>query len=188
MRLYQHSARCPIALAAFLHCNPNYWCFIPLHGHEAQNENRIYFEQAALSHDDDTTKCLARVPLPPAAYAFSYRQQEQQRVFFNQLLSMNVDQLPHSPIDLYQVAMIAVCKSSLFTLFSFLIDINLVPEEGEDCSTILRYIIETLFIIHGETKLNMICPVGGDAEKRYGRPYHLLWCANLIHPSTPVAI
>ncbi len=53
----------------------------------------------------------------------------------------------------------------------------------DDCSNILRYIIETLFIIHGETKLNMICPLGGDPEQRYGRPYDLIWCANLNHPS-----
>ena len=49
----------------------------------------------------------------------------------------------------------------------------------DDRSIILRYIIETLFIIHGETKLNMICPIGSDPEKRYGRPYDLIWCDNL---------
>ncbi len=51
----------------------------------------------------------------------------------------------------------------------------------QDSSTILRYIIETLFIIHGETKLNMICPLalGGDPEERYGRPYQYDWCHNL---------
>ena len=54
--------------------------------------------------------------------------------------------------------------------------INLVPE---DRSIILRYLIETLFIIHGETKLNMICPVGGDAEQRFGRAYNLVWCVDL---------
>ncbi|CAF1560831.1 unnamed protein product, partial [Rotaria sordida] len=58
--------------------------------------------------------------------------------------------------------------------------IDLVPD---DCSTILRYMIETLFIIHGETKLNMICPLGGNAEKRYGLPYNLHWCANLNNSS-----
>lgn len=53
----------------------------------------------------------------------------------------------------------------------------------DDRSIILRYIIETLFVIHGETKLNMICPLGlgGDPEQRYGRPYDLVWCANLNH-------
>jgi hypothetical protein len=55
----------------------------------------------------------------------------------------------------------------------------------DDRSIILRYIIETLFVIHGETKLNMICPLGrgGDPEERYGRPYNLVWCANLNHRS-----
>ncbi|CAF1421151.1 unnamed protein product [Rotaria sordida] len=54
---------------------------------------------------------------------------------------------------------------------------------SDDRSIILRYIIETLFIIHAETKLNMICPIGGDVEQRYGRPYDLVWCANLNHSS-----
>ncbi|CAF1366610.1 unnamed protein product [Rotaria sordida] len=53
----------------------------------------------------------------------------------------------------------------------------------DDRSIILRYIIETLFIIYTETKLNMICPIGGNAEQRYGRPYDLIWCANLNHSS-----
>ncbi|CAM4970956.1 unnamed protein product [Rotaria socialis] len=33
--LYQHSARCPVALHVFLDCNPIYWCFIPLPRYEA---------------------------------------------------------------------------------------------------------------------------------------------------------
>ena len=33
--------------------------------------------------------------------------------------------------------------------------------------------------MHAETKLNMICPIGGDIEKRYGRPYDYIWCENL---------
>ncbi|CAF3893269.1 unnamed protein product [Rotaria sp. Silwood1] len=49
----------------------------------------------------------------------------------------------------------------------------------DDRSILLRYLIETLFIIHGETKLNMICPIGSDVMQRYGHPYHLVWCANL---------
>lgn len=39
MRLYQHSAKCAVALRTFLDCNPNHWCFIPLHWYEAQEEN-----------------------------------------------------------------------------------------------------------------------------------------------------
>jgi hypothetical protein len=58
----------------------------------------------------------------------------------------------------------------------------------DDRSIILRYIIETLFIIHGETKLNMICPIGSDPERRYGRPYDLIWCDNLNRPFISTAI
>ena len=29
----------------------------------------------------------------------------------------------------------------------------------------------------------MICPIGSDPEKRYGRPYNLVWCADLNNPS-----
>ena len=67
-------------------------------------------------------------------------------------------------------------------IFSILQSDNLVPD---DRSTVLRYIIETLFIIHGETKLNMICPIGGDPEQRYGRPFDFVWCSDLYrHRST----
>jgi hypothetical protein len=58
----------------------------------------------------------------------------------------------------------------------------------DDRSIILRYIMETLFIIHGETKLNMICPLGGDPEQRYGRPYDLVWCYNLNRPFVCIPI
>ena len=58
----------------------------------------------------------------------------------------------------------------------------------DDRSIILRYIIETLFIVHGETKLNMICPIGGNPERRYGRPYNLIWCHNLNRPFISPAI
>ena len=61
----------------------------------------------------------------------------------------------------------------------------LVPDET---SLILRYIIKQLFVIHGETKLNMICPIGCDPEKRYGRPYNLVWCAGLNPPTISTTI
>lgn len=201
MRVYQHSARCPVALRLFLDCNPHYWCFIPLLWHEAQTENIASYrtETSSLDEDPEQTNliamgatsnqrlayCLDRVPIPPAAYAFSYPQREQQRLFFENFLPSPVDQLPYSPVDLYKVAMIAVRKSiSIFILSYYFFQIALVPD---DRSIILRYIIETLFIIHGETKLNMICPIGGDPEKRYGHPYHLVWCADLNRPFVATA-
>lgn len=63
-------------------------------------------------------------------------------------------------------------SSSLLFIFSFAL-IDLVSNNR---LIVLRYIIETLSIIHGETKLNMICPFGGDPEQHYGR-------ANLDHQS-----
>ena len=47
----------------------------------------------------------------------------------------------------------------------------------------LQYMIETLFVVHAETKLNMICPIGRDPERVYGRPYDPIWCANMNHSS-----
>lgn len=46
-------------------------------------------------------------------------------------------------------------------------------------STLLRYIVETLFIVHGETALNMICPLGGSAETRYECGYDPEWCRHI---------
>jgi hypothetical protein len=53
-------------------------------------------------------------------------------------------------------------------------------------SRLLRYIIETLLITHAETELNMICPMGGNPEHRYGRGYDLEWC-RFIHPPASVS-
>ncbi|CAF1579373.1 unnamed protein product, partial [Adineta steineri] len=80
-----------------------------------------------------------------------------------QFVSSSIHQLPYSPLDLYQIAIIAILP--------------------DDRSILLRYIIETLFILHGETKLNMICPLGGDSYQRYGPPHEFIWCSNLAYPS-----
>ena len=53
---------------------------------------------------------LEHVPLPPAAYVFSYQQRKQQRLFFEQFLFTPVQQQFYSEVDLYQMKIIAVCK------------------------------------------------------------------------------
>ncbi|CAF1317099.1 unnamed protein product [Adineta steineri] len=179
MRLYQHSARCPVALRSFLDCNPNYWCFIPQRLEYALAENAIDLRHTSTTTTDPeydniiamgtidnnprVVNYLEHVPIPLDSYAFSYRQRQNQRLFFQQFVSSSLHQLPYSQLDLYQIAIIAILPN--------------------DHSIILRYIIETLFILHGETKLNMICPLGGDPHQRYGLPYDLIWCNNLNHPS-----
>ena len=121
MRLYQHSARCPVALRTFLDCNPSYWCFIPLLWHEAQDENKACLSSKIVPEltnvnvmnrisNRKLTHCLDRVPLVPVAYAFSYRQLQKQRLFFENFLSSDIDELPYSAVDLYKVSIITVRK------------------------------------------------------------------------------
>ncbi|CAF1474635.1 unnamed protein product [Rotaria sordida] len=176
MRLYQHSARCPVALRAFLDCNPIYWCFIPLYWKDALSDNTTYYRGPTMRdpilanvvattaiHSHRLAQYLDRVPLPPAAYVFSYRQLQKQRIFFERFVNSSIHELPYAVLDLYKMAIITILP--------------------DDHSILLRYIIETLFIIHDETKLNMICPIGSDVERRYGPPYNSVWCANLNYSS-----
>ncbi|CAF3586707.1 unnamed protein product [Adineta steineri] len=181
MRLYQHSARCPVALRSFLDCNPDYWCFVPILWVDAITENIVYYRTRSNTNNSEETsisevtaidnqsilRYLEHVPQPPASYDFSYQQRQKQRQFFERFLTSPFYQMPYSPLDLYQIAIIAILP--------------------DDRSVLLRYIIETLFVLHGETKLNMICPLGGDPYQRYGPPYNGVWCANLNHSSLPTA-
>ncbi|CAM4826634.1 unnamed protein product, partial [Rotaria magnacalcarata] len=78
MRLYQHSARCPVALQLFLDCTPIYWCFIPLPRREALLQDFAYlkgihvenFDLAfnvltSTTHERNVEGYLSRVPLTP---------------------------------------------------------------------------------------------------------------------------
>ena len=126
MRLYQHSARCSVALRSFLDCNPDYWCFVPMLWYDAQAENTATFRERGTSQHKDpemdnvvamgaignhrVAHCLEHVPLTPAPYAFSYEQRQKQRSFFEEFLSSPVDQLPYFAIDLFKMSIIAVRK------------------------------------------------------------------------------
>nr|ACD54667.1 unknown [Adineta vaga] len=88
MRLYRHSARCPVALRVFLDCNPMYWCFVSIAWNDFVDENirvlqtntgRINAEitniiRMGAIEDRTLARYLQRVPIPPAPYVFSYRQ------------------------------------------------------------------------------------------------------------------
>lgn len=77
------------------------------------------------------------------------------------------------------VSKLSVIDLFIFSIYFFFI---IVPT---DESILLRYVIETLFIIHGESKLNMICPIGVDPEKRYGQPYDHQWFYHIKNPEQP---
>jgi hypothetical protein len=188
MRLYQHSSRCPVALRSFLDCNPTYWCFVPLLCNEAMDENITHPQESPdidpelhnvimmdAHVDARVTLKVEHVPIPPATYAFSYRQRELQRFFFETLTSPSMRPLPYSTLDLYKVTIIAVRKSTDLNQLSLYSYTELVPD---DCSKILRYIIETLFIAHGEPKLNMLHPLGIDPTQKHGHVTDQVWCAN----------
>lgn len=123
MRLYQHSARCPVALRSFLDCNPSYWCFIPVpyddipfQGPDLQPNTADEDHEVAqatgrsVNNDRAVSYLLNRIPLPAAAYVFSYRQRQNQRSFFERFLSYEDQSLPYIPVDLYQLHVITVRK------------------------------------------------------------------------------
>ncbi len=138
MRLYVHSARCLVALRSFLDCNPDYWCFIPTFWHEAITDDLTHFRsrRTASSSSNRTAGAVATaahleltntvaigaidnqrvaryleyIPLPPAAYVFTYQQRQKQRLFFEQFLSTPIQHQPYSVVDLYQMKTIAVRK------------------------------------------------------------------------------
>lgn len=46
--------------------------------------------------------------------------------------------------------------------------------------------IETLFIVHTEANLNMICPVNTVRLRNYERTGARFWCRGLAHPPLPI--
>ena len=110
MRLYLHSARCPVALRSFLDCNPNYGCFIPISWHDAADEDLTHFRSRRTLSSSSSNKTAAtaasdlelsnivamgtnenqrvarylkHVPLSPAAYMFSYQHNDRNNVYFS---------------------------------------------------------------------------------------------------------
>ena len=122
MRLYQHVARCPVALRAFLDCNPEYWCFIPRPCNERMLDNftslgepREYDQETrdSMKRDDNhsqrVTNYLERIRIPPAGFTFSYLDRRQQHSFFKHMMTKMVGQLLYKSLDIHKYSMIAVC-------------------------------------------------------------------------------
>ncbi|CAF4032794.1 unnamed protein product [Rotaria sordida] len=119
------------------------------------NDQLVAAMQLNAADTDRVDQHLDFVPKPPEGYSSSRPQIQKQRLFFQQFVTASVQKLPYDVIDLYRMAIIAILP--------------------DDQSKILRYIVETLFIIHGESKLNMICPVVTNVEQRYGGSYKVDW-------------
>jgi len=111
MRLYRHSARCLADVLTFLSVNPHYWCFIPQPWKESITTNFTCMgeprnQDSEIDRLMDTgviehpkvAEYLLRVPLPPARYAFSYQQRQQQRIFFRNLVAGVYNRIPYTPL------------------------------------------------------------------------------------------
>ncbi|CAF3380546.1 unnamed protein product, partial [Rotaria socialis] len=121
IRLYQHSARCPVALRAFLECNTVYCRFVSqlwnepmptnfdFMGEPVNRESKVgHLVQNSVIKHRKVGKYLQRVPLPPAQYIFSHQQRQQQRFFFRNMASRVCGIIPYRLLDLHQVKIIAV--------------------------------------------------------------------------------
>lgn len=132
--------------------------------------------------DQRVADCLDRVPLPPTAYVFTFQQRQQQRFFFKEWLSRIDHPGPDTSLDLYTFEIIAV-RTYLTSIHSSvsLVMSSIVPDNA---SRLLRYVLETLFAIHGETQLNMIRPLEVARDCLYERTFDLDWCRDLVVPTS----
>lgn len=177
MKLYQHSARCPVTMQIFLDANPQYWRFVPMPMEESMQPEECQIQRPVLSDEvnrqyrtkEDALACIEAVPKPPSGYAFSNRQLVLQTKFFYQKRDQ---QGPSMDIDLYQATIVAVLP--------------------EPCTDIFRDIIESLFITYGETSLNTFGNVLIEHPTYEHHPMHnpwLLrgsdWCQGLVRRPKP---
>ena len=116
MKLYQHSAQCPVAMQIFLDANQQYWPFVPMTIEESQQS-----EQQSIRHSiefsdqldwnvrskEDCRRYVKAVPKPPTGYTFSNQQILLQTHYFHQKRDRN---LPNQDIDLYDATIVAVRK------------------------------------------------------------------------------
>jgi hypothetical protein len=123
MRLYQHTAHCPVTLKLFLEHNPSYWCFISKSKEEVDQENDfytrivlktrsefVYMLPKRTNQERKVARLLTGLSLPSVQRHFSSAQIQKQRIFFDRLLLSPVDELPYVETDLYKMKIIAVCK------------------------------------------------------------------------------
>ncbi|CAF3719689.1 unnamed protein product [Rotaria sp. Silwood1] len=177
MKLYQHSARCPVAMQIFLDANPQYWRFVPMTLEESQRPEQQSIEQPVISDEPNWTLrskgdcrvCVEAVPKPLNGYTFSNRQIMLQTQYFHKLRDKT---LPNQDIDLYNASIVAVLP--------------------ESCSDMFRFTIESLFITYADAKLNSIGNVlnenQNDDHYPMNDPWFVRnseWCQGLLRRPEP---
>lgn len=99
--------------------------------------------------DEAVRSCMRHLPPVPPGYDFSIQQRVKQFLYFKNQYDINHYQNP--AMDLFNVAILAVCKSCPLLIVVSLYTPLLVPD---DASEAVRRFVEALFITHAETKLN----------------------------------
>ena len=199
LKLYQHSIQCSIALKIFLKCHPNYWCFVPMTKEQTMMDDRMitaterhHYENYSLEYRTEELNeflreptlvrwCLDNLPPTPANYQFSLRQKIEQLDFFQHRL----DLYPSRFLDLYNVAIIMVCKClnqprNTHALQNHCVFYSLsVPENFSDE---MRHITQALLVVHAEPQLNRTI-YDKDNESIFSSIYwKKSWCEHLVHP------
>lgn len=144
MLLYRHAVRCPSAMQIFLNFNSIYWCFVPLRNTEVEVQNEtnttlpsdliqldpIYPASIAsrdrqriaatttTRSDESVRSYIRNLPPVPDGYNFSIQQRGQQFQYFKH--KHDVTQQQNYMMDLFNTAIIAVCKSICFSLYQIL--------------------------------------------------------------------
>ena len=123
MKLYQHSARCPVAMQIFLDANPRYWPFVPMTVEEAGTHEQLNYREPVIADVIDPEKMRTKssslkmmkedVPEPSGGFIFSRQQLTSQVEYLHQKLDKKI---PNFNIDLYNATIVALCKFSLILL------------------------------------------------------------------------
>jgi hypothetical protein len=179
MLLYQHLARCPVALQLFLDVNPDFWCLVPIKSNEVALPIHANISITTQIIPSPTTiestlvynkrlNALAKylmegIPKPPFGYVFSEQQVNEQLNFFRN----KKDQLKSSTL-----------KKNI-DLFNAII-VTILPD---DCSTMLCQFVLSLLVTHAECKLN---ETNGLINEKIHRnyPFRGSWCEKLVCRST----
>ena len=185
--MYQHSARCSVALQAFLEYNPEYWCFVPTKTVEQQQQQQMiqgqtvrgYLARQPATHrelpaasdldfsttwnrrDAEVRLLMSNLPEPPFGYSFNSYQRQQQANFFKWAQDRNV---PLHNVDLYNPNIVAILP--------------------DNASKVFRKLIESLFITHADCKLNQMGHLLSNqiaANTNPNRSLESVWCVNMTH-------
>ena len=177
MRLYQHSARCSVAMQIFLDANPQYWRFVPMTVDESTKPEQHIIQRPVFSDEfqphyrlkEEAVACLDGVPKAPPNFVFSNRQLVRQTQYFHQSRDKT---LPDMNIDLYQATVIA-----------------LLPDP---CSDMFRNTVESLFITYAESSLNsfgnVLIKEPHENENLMWNPWLMrgdTWCRGLLRRPQP---